>query len=125
MDAAGLAVGQVAGMLGVAEQTVRNWRSVGVPPRRMRHVRHVMATWRPGDPDGYRGESSLTLRCDPERHSRWCRAASIAGQGVVVWAFGALDSAAAREFLHELPLAADAGPARKPPAAGLDGTFSV
>jgi hypothetical protein len=46
MDARGLKTKAVAADLQVDEATIRNWRSQGVPPRRLPHVKKYMAEWR-------------------------------------------------------------------------------
>ena len=45
MDARGLKTKDVAESLHVDEATIRNWRSTGVPPRRVPHVERYMAEW--------------------------------------------------------------------------------
>lgn len=45
MDQHGVTAEQAAKALGVSEQTVRNWRSIGVPERRRAHVNYYMRTW--------------------------------------------------------------------------------
>ncbi len=46
MDSRGLKTKDVAEDLHVEEQTVRNWRSQGVPERRAPHVQRYMAEWK-------------------------------------------------------------------------------
>lgn len=45
MDQRGLTAEEVGKALDVSPQTVKNWRSVGVPERRQAHVRYFMSTW--------------------------------------------------------------------------------
>ena len=45
MDARGLSAADVAHALGTEEQTVRKWRSQGVPDRRRPHVERYMSEW--------------------------------------------------------------------------------
>jgi transcriptional regulator with XRE-family HTH domain len=45
MDARGISALEVAKALGTEEQTVRKWRSQGVPPRRISHVERYMSEW--------------------------------------------------------------------------------
>lgn len=45
MDSRGLKTKDIAESLHVDEATVRNWRSSGVPPRRLPHVAKYMAEW--------------------------------------------------------------------------------
>lgn len=45
MDARGLSAADVAKDLGTEEQTVRKWRSQGVPDRRRPHVERYMSEW--------------------------------------------------------------------------------
>lgn len=45
MDSRGLSAAEVARSLGTEEQTVRKWRSQGVPARRLPHVVRYMAEW--------------------------------------------------------------------------------
>ncbi len=45
MDERGLSAADVAKSLGTEEQTVRKWRSQGVPDRRRPHVERYMAEW--------------------------------------------------------------------------------
>lgn len=45
MDARGLSAMEVAEAMGTEEQTIRKWRSQGVPDRRRPHVERIMETW--------------------------------------------------------------------------------
>lgn len=45
MDARGISASEVAKALGIEEQTVRKWRSQGIPPRRISHVERYMSEW--------------------------------------------------------------------------------
>jgi len=45
MDERGLNAAQVAKALGTEEQTVRKWRSQGIPDRRRPHVERYMSEW--------------------------------------------------------------------------------
>jgi hypothetical protein len=47
MDERGLKTKDIAAVLQVDEATVRNWRSQGVPKRRMPHVQKFMDEWQP------------------------------------------------------------------------------
>ena len=47
MDERGLKTKDIAAALQVDDATVRNWRSQGVPKRRLPHVQKFMAEWRP------------------------------------------------------------------------------
>lgn len=45
MDARRLRAADVCEALHVSEQAIHNWRSAGVPPRRIPHVKKYMAEW--------------------------------------------------------------------------------
>lgn len=47
MDERGLSASDIAAALGTEEQTIRKWRSQGVPARRGPHVERFMAEWVP------------------------------------------------------------------------------
>jgi hypothetical protein len=105
MDARGLAAGDVALALGTEEQTVRKWRSQGVPPRRLPHVQRYMAEWidptTPAPPiteeniRALRERQNLILRPTSEQFSAWDRASRKDGaETLQQWAIRGLDALA-------------------------------
>ena len=79
----GLKSSDVAADLHVEEQTIRIWRSQGVPPRRKPHVEKYMENWsaelnQPMVSDEAiesfkSSQQNLVLHPDPEEFDAWCR----------------------------------------------------
>lgn len=114
MDGRKLGASEVCGPLGVSVQTIHNWRSAGVPRRRLPHVRHLMANW-----DAVQGNplSTIVVRAEPVQFDRWNHAALAAGKLLTRWAVDALDEAARQCTAVALPKVADeAATAPAPPA---------
>jgi hypothetical protein len=108
MDARGLAAGDVAKALGTEEQTVRKWRSQGVPPRRLPHVQRYMAEWT--DPAtlappiteenirALRESQNLILRPTEHQFKAWDRASRrVDAEDIEEWAIRGLDALAQKE----------------------------
>jgi transcriptional regulator with XRE-family HTH domain len=91
MDEQKVSASQVASVLGVMPQTIHNWRSGGVPARRLPHVHRLMERWHE-----HAGplRSSLLVRTLPDRFEEWNRAAMAKGLTVSEWAEACLDEAA-------------------------------
>lgn len=96
MDAKDLTAQDFAERLGVQAQTVRNWRSAGVPERKVDHVRAVMAQW-DSHPSSRLG--ALVVRATAMQFRQWNRAALDRGMLMEDWAAEALD-----EMARETPL---------------------
>lgn len=64
MDARGLNAAEVAKDLGTEEQTVRKWRSQGVPDRRRPHVERYMAEWIDPSASGTQDTETSILRIE-------------------------------------------------------------
>lgn len=97
MDRLGLKSKDVAQALQIEEQTVRHWRSTGVPPRRLPFVQKVMDDW----PEGATSASIDNLRTQPlliqashEQFRRWNIASLTAGKLIEEWAKDVLEEAA-------------------------------
>lgn len=97
MDSLGLSAKDVSVRLHVEEQTIRNWRSSGVPSRRLPHVRNIMAEWgNPPSPDleQFR-QQTLVVRVTPEQFRRWESATRASGEDHVEdWARNSLEEIA-------------------------------
>ncbi len=101
MNDRGLSTKDVAPGLHVEEQTVRNWRSNGVPERRQPHVEKFMADWdraakesesKPGE---NLSQQPLVLHPSREQFRLWEKAAYNAGEiHLEDWAINALDQLA-------------------------------
>lgn len=109
MDARGLSAREVGARLHVEEQTIRHWRSKGVPERRMPHVQNMMATWDDTAPDLVEIRlQTLVIRTDPDQFRRWESAARRSGDDHLEdWARSALESMAAEENVKPFALAAE------------------
>lgn len=92
MDERKLGAAEVCGLLGVSVQTIHNWRSSGVPRRRLPHVRDLMARW---DALGTTPLATIVLRLGPEQFEQWSAAALASGKVLTRWAVDALDEIAA------------------------------
>lgn len=87
MDARGLKAADVAAELHVEEQTVRSWRSQGIPNRRLPHVLRYMEEWKAPVPaadqstftdqavaDFVASRQNLVLHPEPEVFNAWTAA---------------------------------------------------
>lgn len=102
MDARKLTAAEVGEALGVSAQTVRIWRSQGIPPRREPHVAKLMEEWETRQRAAAE-LGKLILRPSEDQFRRWNRA-SITGprpQTVEDWAMDALEAAAAEDLEAE------------------------
>jgi hypothetical protein len=115
MDEHGLTARTVAHELNAEEQTIRNWRSQGVPKRRQPHVELFMKEWdsRQGNAPAPLGQN-LVLRPSEDQWTAWEEAALAAGEKVTDWAINGLNQLAAEAFedLAE-PESAPATPTKK------------
>src|SRR5688572_9039438 len=103
MDQHRLRAEDVAGALQVSEQTIHNWRSSGVPARRIPHVQSFMEAWidprdRDHDRDAATGQlhtptqvpaelrlDAFIMRPGEEEFDDWNRAANASGLTVREW----------------------------------------
>lgn len=107
MDRNGIKIAEAATALGVGEQTVANWRSIGVPPRRAEHVRFYMANWEQTAGHG-ENTNSIVVRATPDQFKQWNKAAMLDGMLIEDWA---------RQGLDELAAEAEAGEFNESPPA--------
>jgi DNA-binding transcriptional regulator YiaG len=92
--ARGISAETVATALKVGIQTVKNWRSIGVPERRKPHVAYFMSTWQGRDSDSPELRQNLVLRPTPDQFDRWNDAALAEGKRISDWAISGLDKLA-------------------------------
>ncbi len=97
MDAHGISAETVASSLKVGIQTVKNWRSIGVPERRKAHVNYFMSTWKEHAGDAADLRQTLILRPTPDQFDTWNDAALAEGKRISSWALEGLDTLA-REY---------------------------
>jgi transcriptional regulator with XRE-family HTH domain len=64
MDQRGLSASDVAKSLGTEEQTIRKWRSQGVPERRRPHVERYMAEWIDPSAEEQKTQDTSVLRIE-------------------------------------------------------------
>lgn len=107
MDERGLSAAAVATDLHVEEQTIRIWRSQGVPPRRKPHVERYMREWTPAKPiepiddavQRLRASDAIVLNPSPAQLDRWDRASRIAGAETLKdWINDGLDALATQHL---------------------------
>ncbi len=107
MDRMKLKGPQVAQQLGISLQTLHNWRSAGIPPRKRTQVARLMADWD-------KIESSLNtlqIRASAEQFTRWNWAALNQGKLIEEWAREGLDEFARECFsMQTAAVAEDAHP---------------
>ena len=107
MDARGLKTKDVAASLHVEEQTIRIWRSQGVPPRRQPHVEKYMAEWLPPSAASIvitdeqiatfqATQQNLVLKPTEAQFDAWSQAATAKQQTIKTWALAGLDQLAAQ-----------------------------
>lgn len=107
MDERRLKAEDVAGHFHASIQTIHNWRSSGVPERRVPHVEKFMAEWidpvsqKAADPNADAQRlGQLVIRVTGEQFNRWNHAANTTPGGPFLmedWAVRALEEAA-REY---------------------------
>lgn len=114
LDARGITAQQAAQMFGVAEQTIANWRSAGVPERRRMHVEAVMASWQPTGSQP-RLEATIVINPNISQLQAWHNAAQDQSKDLESWTVDGLDQLAE----EQLSAQEQAGPtsAAAPPAA--------
>jgi hypothetical protein len=123
MDENKLSAPELAGPLGVSVQTIHNWRSAGVPPRRQPYVRDMMARWHV---IASRPMNSFMITAEEKQFEQWSEAALASGKTLVRWATDGLDELATRRFAHSsgksMPkhVKASAGP---PPRHGSEPSY--
>jgi hypothetical protein len=97
LDERGIAPVEAAGIFGIAEQNIYNWRSTrGVPPSKTAWVEKLMAEYDqksagPTLPD------RVSLEVDPQTFDQWSRAALAEGKILREWAIAVLNEAAEEE----------------------------
>lgn len=108
MDDEKLTAADVAHHLSVSEQTIHNWRSAGIPPRRQPHVRAFMAKHhtRREKPFG----NSITVHITDTQFDSWNRAAMREQKTILEWAVQGLDELAAEHEQTTLKVADDPNP---------------
>lgn len=106
MDGHKLKAADVAGALFVTEQSVRNWRSAGIPPRRQPQV----ADWMAGVDAAAQGPSfdllrnrPLVVEADPGEFHAWEHAALREGKTLTEWARSGLTEMARRRGFAGAP----------------------
>ena len=109
MDARGISADTVATSLKVGLQTVKNWRSIGVPDRRKAHVAYFMSTWKESATPAEEIRQNLVLRPTPEQFDHWNDAALAEGLRMSDWALRGLDQLAGE---HDSGLTLHPGTAR-------------
>lgn len=102
MDARGLKTKDVAEALHVDDATIRNWRSTGVPPRRLPHVARYMAEWSdPATPSHppitdevleafVQAKQNLVLHPSEDEFEAWSLAALAQRKTLKTWALDGL-----------------------------------
>jgi DNA-binding transcriptional regulator YiaG len=97
MDDNKLSAAELAGPLGVSVQTIHNWRSAGVPPRRKPFIKDTMARWHviSGRP-----MNSIVVVADQKQFEQWSEAALASGKTLVSWATEGLDEMALKYLEH-------------------------
>jgi hypothetical protein len=97
MDARGISSEVVAAALNVGVQTVKNWRSIGVPERRKAHVNYFMSTWSNAEPAAAPLRQTLIVHPTVEQFRAWNLAAisQHPPQLLEEWALAGLDELAA------------------------------
>lgn len=99
MDQNSLKAADVCGPLKISEQTLRHWRSKGVPERRIGSVNYFMATWNKPSPDLTAAVGqTLVLTPTEEQFERWNQAANEQHSTIKQWALEGLDRLAAVQF---------------------------
>lgn len=125
MDTHNLSPKDISVALGAEIQTIRQWRSLGVPRRRVPHLTIFMKNWGKFADAPVSGSQSqpLTLYPSTAQFRRWGDAAAARGKNVLDWAMEELEAAAAEEELHKsLPnlYKPERNPTSTPPAPSVD-----
>lgn len=95
MDRRGIKIETLADHLNVERQTVANWRSKGVPERRVDHLSRVMATWDEPKPESPTVPAqTLVIYPTREQFRRWNTAAMEKSMLLEDWAVNGLDDLA-------------------------------
>lgn len=99
MDERGLSAADVAVGMRSEEQTIRKWRSQGVPDRRKPHVERYMREWSSprreitdAEVQAFRAKDAIVITPEPEQYDRWDRASRVDGaETLKEWIFTGLD----------------------------------
>jgi|688.fasta_scaffold396759_2 hypothetical protein len=81
---------QVAPILGISIQTLRNWRCSGIPPRKREYVARFIADFE----NARTLKTTLQIRASSEQFTRWNWAALQKGKLIEEWAREGLDEIA-------------------------------
>ncbi len=71
MDSRGVTAERMADALKVSPQTIKNWRSVGVPERRRAHVSYVISAWSDNPPAQSPLTQPLVINPTREQFRAW------------------------------------------------------
>jgi hypothetical protein len=93
MDENKLSASELAGPLGVSVQTIHNWRSAGVPPRRQPYIKDTMARWHV---IASRPMNSILITAGEKQFEQWSEAALACGKTLIKWATEGLDELSVR-----------------------------
>lgn len=133
-DARGYSATEAARVFGVEPQTIRHWRSGGVPERRKLHVQTVMENHPSGEvPKNVKALMTHQIILQPtnKQLTAWVMAAERSNKNLDEWTSDGLDQLADQELFQKPSLAAEEEtgtygpkPAAASPAhgAGLDAT---
>lgn len=97
MDDNKLSASELAGPLGVSVQTIHNWRSAGVPPRRQPYVKDTMARWHV---IASRPMNSILVTAGEKQFEQWSEAALACGKTLIRWATDGLDELAVQRLVQ-------------------------
>ncbi len=103
MDGLKLKSPAVASRFGVTEQTIRHWRSQGVPPNRQDFVSRIISDWDKTPTTGI----PIRVFATDEQFDAWSQAALADGKVLKDWATDGLDLLAREHFANpqmSLPL---------------------
>lgn len=108
MNERGLKTKDVAEDLHVDDATIRNWRSQGVPPRRMPHVERYMLEYDAKKAaaevtaeavEAFKNSDQIVLNPSQQQYDRWDQASRIAGKkSLKEWISDGLDAIAEQEL---------------------------
>lgn len=105
MDSRNLKPSDIAAELQIEEQTLRNWRSAGVPLRRQEFVRLFMERWDEEHEIRPPAKGAFTLQVDQETFDHWNELALGEGKILTQWAIDSLNALAQEQ--EDLPRAAE------------------
>jgi SOS-response transcriptional repressor LexA len=94
MDSRRLKASDICDALHVSEQTIHQWRSMGVPPRRKPHVMRFMAEWLEANEkptDGEDGLQTLVLTPTIDEFEQWNEAALEEGLTIKKWVVASIE----------------------------------